>query len=396
MKERFNETLLANVDKLAEHFKLNCNSLILWQGGAMRAMLNKSLLALFFSLVAAVVYAQNNPAIPIVAIGDIHGDYDNFKKVLIDAGLINRRGNWIAGDTRFVQLGDLPDRGPDTEKIIKQMQKLQRQATKDGGEVFALIGNHEAMNIYGDLRYVHPGEYKALKGKNSRQLRSRYYDAEVARLSADDTFVADSRFKDQWLQSHPLGFVEHRIAWSPDGKFGSWVVANNAIVKVGRSLFVHGGISPRLLGMSIDDINSQVRNELKGDLPEEPGLSEAEDGPLWYRGLASNDEQLEADHVDDVLAAFDVDRIVLGHTPGLGTIVPRFGGKVLIIDTGISKYYGSHLASLRIEERNYFTIQNGEKIPLPNTNSEMLNYFERMAKGKPTQALLNRLEELKP
>jgi len=139
-----------------------------------------------------------------------------------------------------------------------------------------------------------------------------------------------------------------------------------------------------------------VRRELKGDLPEEPGLSEAQDGPLWYRGLASGDEQLEASHVDDVLAAFDVDKIVLGHTPGLGTIVPRFGGKVLIIDTGISKYYGSHLASLRIEEGNYFTIQNGEKILLPNTDSAMLSYFKHMAEVKPTQALLNRLEELKP
>ena len=395
MKERFNETLLANVGKLTEYYKLSCRSLIPRQ--AMRTMLNKSLLALFFCLMADVVSGQINPAGPIVAIGDIHGDYDNFKKVLIDSGLINRRGNWIAGNTRFVQLGDLPDRGADTEKIIVQMQKLQRQAIKDGGEVFALIGNHEAMNIYGDLRYVHPGEYKALKGKNSRRLRSRYYDAEVTRLSAaDDTFVADSRFKDQWLQSHPLGFVEHRIAWSPDGKFGSWVVTNKAIVKVGRSLFVHGGVSPKLLGMSIDDINSQVRRELKGDLPEEPGLSEAQDGPLWYRGLASGDEQLEASHVDDVLAAFDVDKIVLGHTPGLGTIVPRFGGKVLIIDTGISKYYGSHLASLRIEEGNYFTIQNGEKILLPNTDSAMLSYFKHMAEVKPTQALLNRLEELKP
>jgi hypothetical protein len=395
MKERFSETLLANVDKLMEHFKLSCKSLI--PRLAMQAMLNKGLLALFFSLMVGVVYGQINSASPIVAIGDIHGDYGNFKKVLINAGLINRRGNWSAADTRFVQLGDLPDRGPDTEKIIELMQKLQRQATKDGGEVFALIGNHEAMNIYGDLRYVHPGEYEALKGRNSQRLRSRYYDAEVTRLSAaDGTFVADEGFKDQWLQSHPLGFVEHRIAWSPEGKFGSWVVANNAIVKVGRSLFVHGGVSPKLLGMSIDDINSQVRRELKGDLPEELGLSEAEDGPLWYRGLASSDEELEADHVDDVLAAFDVDKIVLGHTPGLGTIVPRFGGKVLIIDTGISEYYGSHLASLRIEERNYFTIQNGEKIPLPNTNSEMLNYFERMAQDKPTQALLNRLEELKP
>jgi hypothetical protein len=148
--------------------------------------------------------------------------------------------------------------------------------------------------------------------------------------------------------------------------------------------------------MSIDEINNQVRRELSGDLPTELGLSEADDGPLWYRGLASNDEQQETTHVDAVLAAFDVDRIVIGHTPGLGTIVPRFGGKVLIIDSGISKYYGGHLASLRIEEDNYFTVQNGKRVLLPNSNSQMLAYFERMAQDEPSQALLNHIEGLKP
>lgn len=364
---------------------------------AILQMLRKSLLTLFLSLLVGMVYGQAEPVGPIVAIGDIHGDYDNFEKVLTEAGLINRRGNWIAGNTRFVQLGDLPDRGPDTDKIIEQMQKLQRQATKDGGEVFALIGNHEAMNIYGDLRFVHPGEYEALRDRNSRRLRDRYYDAEVASLTAaDKDFVADDAFEEQWLQRFPLGYVEHRIAWSPDGKFGSWVLANNAIAKVGRALFLHGGVSPKLLGMSIAEINDQIRQELGGELPEELGLSEAEDGPLWYRGLASNDEQQEAAHVDAVLEAFDVDRIVIGHTPGLGTIVPRFGGKVLIIDTGIAEYYGSHLASLRIEGDNYYTIQNGAKVALPHNSTEMLRYFERMAQDQPNQALLRRLEELKP
>jgi hypothetical protein len=362
----------------------------------MCSKLHLSLLALLLSLVVGVAYGQSDSTGPIVAIGDIHGDYDNFKKVLTEAGLINRRGNWIAENTRFVQLGDLPDRGPDTDKIIEQMQKLQRQAKRDGGQVFALIGNHEAMNVYGDLRYVHPGEYEALKSRNSRQLRDRYYDAEVANLTAaDKNFVADDAFEEQWLQRIPLGYVEHRIAWSPTGKFGSWVMANDAITKVGRALFLHGGVSSRLLGMSIDEINIQVRRELGGDLPEEPGLSEADDGPLWYRGLATGDEQQEADQVDAVLAAFDVDRIIIGHTPGLGTIVPRFGGKVLIIDAGIAEYYGSHLASLRIEGDNYFTIQNGNKVLLPSNSREMIRYFEQMAQHEPTQALLNRLEELK-
>ena len=332
----------------------------------------------------------------IVAIGDVHGDYDNFKKVLTEAGIINRRGNWIAGKTHFVQLGDLPDRGPDTDKVIEQMQKLQRQAKEAGGRVHALIGNHEAMNMYGDLRYVHPGEFAAFRSSRSREYRSRYYDAEVERLSAaNKNFVADKAFQDQWMEAHPLGFVEHRVAWAPSGDIGAWVIENSAIVKVNRLLFLHGGVSEKMLSMSIDEINNQVRDELKGNLPEEPGLSEAEDGPLWYRGLASEDEAIEAAHVDRVLSTFDVDHIVIGHTPGMGTIVPRFGNKVVIVDAGLSNYYGSHLASLLVEGENLFTLQAGERVPLPVNSTQLLEYYEAISRlPNPSAALLRRIDEL--
>lgn len=360
------------------------------------AVRSSRLTALVFVFLSSAIFGQQELTSPIVAIGDIHGDYNNFRAVLSEAGLTNRRGNWIGGDTRFVQLGDLPDRGPDTDKIIELMQKLQRQARRAGGDVIALIGNHEAMNIYGDLRYVHPGEYAAMRSRDARKLRSRYFDAEVERLTENvDNFVADDAFEKKWMDEHPLGFVEHRIAWSPEGKFGSWVIENQAIARVGRTLFLHGGVSPSLLAFSIDEINDKVKRELSGQRGEELGLSEADDGPLWYRGLASGDEAAEADHVARALEAFDVDRIVVGHTPGMGTVVPRFGGKVLVIDTGIAEYYGSHLASLRIEDENYFTIQNGQKTPLPNDESEVLDYFLEIAEfDNPTSALKARIEAL--
>jgi hypothetical protein len=363
-----------------------------------RNLLNRLTLALALLVCTSVGSAQElwQNVERIVAIGDVHGDYDNFKKVLTDAKLINRRGDWIAGNTHFVQLGDLPDRGPDTDKAIEQMQKLQRQAREAGGKVHALIGNHEAMNIYGDLRYVHPGEFAAFRSSRSRENRSRYYEAEVARLSAaNENFEANKAFRDQWMEAHPLGFVEHRMAWAPNGDIGAWVIENNAMVKINRVLFLHGGVSEKLLSMSIDEINNQVRDELNGNLPEEPGLSEAEDGPLWYRGLASEDEAIEATHVDRVLSAFDVDHIVIGHTPGMGTIVPRFGSKVIIIDTGLSNYYGGHLASLLVEGEELFTLQAGEQVPLPKEGVQLLEYFEAISRlPNPSAALLRRIDEL--
>ena len=62
-----------------------------------------------------------------------------------------------------------------TLKIIEHLQKLEKQAKKAGGRLHLLIGNHEHMNITGDLRYVHPGEYEAFETRNSKQLRNNYY-----------------------------------------------------------------------------------------------------------------------------------------------------------------------------------------------------------------------------
>ena len=97
----------------------------------------------------------------VVAIGDLHGDYGQYIEVMKSAGLINKSGKWIGGETHLVQTGDVTDRGADSRKIIDHLVKLSKQAKKKGGYVHLLIGNHETMNVIGDLRYVSPGEYAA-------------------------------------------------------------------------------------------------------------------------------------------------------------------------------------------------------------------------------------------
>lgn len=329
-----------------------------------------------------------------VAVGDVHGDYENFFQVLRQAGIVNRRGNWIADDTHLVQMGDLPDRGPDTDKAIDLLKKLERQAERRGGRVHVLIGNHEAMNMLGDLRYVHPGEYQAFVNRNSARLRERYYEAVVAsRQAADAEFEADAEFRALWEEQVPLGYVEHRLTWSPEGDYGSWVLGHNAVIKIDRVLFVHGGVGPEVLNLTLDDINAGVREELlQGEAGQfaDPGLATSEQGPLWYRGLASTEESLEAAHVDAALARYDVDHIVVGHTPGLGTIVPRFDGKVLVIDSGISGYYGGHLASLTIEDGQLFNTQQGQRLAIPVADADPIPYFEAVAELEAGMEVLQR------
>lgn len=46
----------------------------------------------------------------IVAVGDLHGDFGNAKKVLEMSGVIDTEGNWTGAVDFFVQTGDIIDR----------------------------------------------------------------------------------------------------------------------------------------------------------------------------------------------------------------------------------------------------------------------------------------------
>ena len=154
----------------------------------------------------------------VVAVGDIHGDFDNYMATLELAGLVDRKGKWAAGQTHFVQLGDLPDRGPDTLKIIEHISQLAKQAERKGGKVHGLIGNHEVMNVTGDLRYVSPGEYEAFVTRKSQALQDRHFEAYLAKLEQADpeAFMnLPEDFRDQFNARYPLGWIEHQQAWNP-------------------------------------------------------------------------------------------------------------------------------------------------------------------------------------
>ena len=336
----------------------------------------------------------------IVAIGDIHGDYQSYIKVLEEAGVVNKRAKWSAGKTHVVQVGDIPDRGPDTLKIIEHLQKLEKQAKKAGGYLHLLIGNHEYMNVSGDLRYVHPGEYEAFETRQSKKTRDNYYayvaktlasqrDSQTAKGSASTPLpVIDEAFKSDWYAKHPLGFVEHRLAWQPGGEIANWVSSHNTIIRINDVLFLHGGLSTDLLPLSMTDINEQIRSELRGESVSGAPLGAASYGPLWYRGLARNSERVERPVLDTVLEHFGAKMVVLGHTPDLNVITPRFDGEVIIIDTGMSAYYGGHRASLLIENGIATAIHGTRTQKVPESSQEIIPYFESLAEQFPANPRL--------
>ena len=308
------------------------------------------------------------PGQRIVAIGDIHGDFNAWRTIAQSAGLMDANGHWAGGTTIFVQTGDVPDRGPDTLQIIADLQRLQKEAPKAGGKVYALLGNHEVMNVTGDLRYVSQAEYAAFVTSNSARLRDQYYGRAQERI--EDAYRAQGNpdmtgleIRKAWYAANPLGKLEHQAAWDPNGKIGIWIVNHPAVLQLGDTIFVHGGLSGHYADKPIEDINKKARAELLAKDTAPGALINDARGPLWYRGLAKKPGEVAAAEEDEpivstqtaveveldkVLAAYGASRMVIGHTPQLAGIQIRYNDRLALIDTGISAYYGGKLSWLEI------------------------------------------------
>jgi len=310
----------------------------------------------------------------IVAVGDVHGDYGQFVALLRSAGLIDEDDHWIGGETHLVQTGDVPDRGPDTRKIMDLLMRLEDEAKKAKGYVHALIGNHEAMNVYGQLNYVHSGEWAAFAAEQSEDLR------EKANPSGGGLPDFNDAYRAAWFARYPLGYFEHRKAFDMLGTYGKWIAGHNAVIKINDTIFLHGGIGSGFVGESLKWLNQSIVGELRDFSKLQAGIATNSEGPLWYRGLAQQEEAIEEPHLEELLDNLEAKRIVIGHTVSPGTVWPRFGGRVVMIDVGMASAYGGRLACLVIEDGVPYTLHRGERIDFPkDAGPDLLRYVKEAA-----------------
>ncbi|KAI0091237.1 Metallo-dependent phosphatase-like protein [Irpex rosettiformis] len=290
----------------------------------------------------------------IVAVGDLHGDLGNALKVLHMANVVDGEGQWSGGVDFFVQTGDIIDRGDDTIKLYAWMDDLREQSLKKGGTVLTNLGNHEWMNVIGDWRYVHQSEIATFGTSEKRMAR-------LMRGRIGKTWAANYTTTSR-LPLHPsLGPPNTDYDPTDDSPLSHAAVS-----------FVHGGLAPDYPDLTpfpsrINELGSSLLYKLQHRNPPPaphpphpyPGLpsdaTPAEqqlygtNGPLWYRGWALEPEQKVCSAVDDVLQRTGTRRMIMGHTPNFEKIVSRCGGKIIIIDTGISHAYGGVLSALSIE-----------------------------------------------
>ncbi|KAJ4976408.1 hypothetical protein NE237_001514 [Protea cynaroides] len=99
----------------------------------------------------------------LIAIGDLHGDLHKFKECLKLARLTDGNDRWIGGNTTVVQIGDVLDRGGDELKILYFLEKLKHEASRSGGSIITMNGNHEINNINGDFKCTSKAGFNEFK-----------------------------------------------------------------------------------------------------------------------------------------------------------------------------------------------------------------------------------------
>jgi len=330
----------------------------------------------FFILVALVsrssagIQCEWSGVEKIVAIGDLHGDYQNFVKILLGTQVVDNNLHWMAGKTHLVQTGDIPDRGPDARGIFDLLMRLEKEAENAGGMVHALIGNHEELNITGLVfrypDYMTVDQFISFLPDGYRRQKERVLGRMIRNLEAKGQGSQRENLSNEFwskLKDDLEAQKEYLVHF--DEIYGAWILKHNAVIKINDIIFVHGGISEKYSLWKIEDINNRLRQELS-ELAKaavnpgstrlvQPEIAYRGDSPLWFRDLAVVPEEDLKDEVDRILANLGAKVMVIAHTPRIPSIreMRRFEGKVWIIDTGISRVYGGRLSALIIENGDF-------------------------------------------
>lgn len=329
----------------------------------------------------------------VVAISDVHGDYEAMVQTLASAGIIDAEGAWAGGESHLVITGDLLDRGPDSRPVMDLIMKIEAEAEAAGGAVHQLLGNHEVMNLVGDLRYVAAEEFAAFADDEDPDEREAWFQRH---LDTKSIVLDEEAEREAFNERYPPGFFGHRRAFRSDGQYGAWLLGKPLVVVINGTAFVHGGLSPVVGDIGLAGVNDGMMSEVAeyvgalevvtgaglidpaenfyrhasvlekavtaGLAPEVAAAVETvirlnasevhgPTSPLWYRGNVGCGAPVEQDRLAAVLTSIGANRVVIGHTPTMTRqVLSRLDGKVIEIDTGmLSAYYRGSGHALVIE-----------------------------------------------
>ena len=259
----------------------------------------------------------------IAALSDIHGQYDLLIELLQNNKIIDKNLNWSFGKGHFVIVGDIFDRGDKVNEILWFIYELEMQAKNAGGRVHYLLGNHEYMVLYNDLRYIH----------EKYNIVSKLLNLEYDQLYGDNTII------------------------------GRWLRSKSTIVKINDILFTHGGISEDFIsqeGFNINKINNTMRKSIprlkelrnfrkNGQSKDLYNMYFGSNSLIWYRGYFEG-VLIDTD-ISNILKLVDANHIVVGHTSNK-KVVQLYDNKIIGVDSSIKK--GKYGELLIIKNKRFF------------------------------------------
>lgn len=220
--------------------------------------------------------ARELPPRELWAVGDVHGALDKLRALLEAAGLIGAAGGWTGGTAHLVFLGDYLDRGPDGAGVVRLVRGLEAGARAAGGQVTALLGNHEVMFL--------AALHFARRDPHDRHGFREYWRAnggqpgDAARVTPEDL---------------------------------AWLLARPALARAGRWLLLHADTPMYLrLGGSVEAVNARVAGLLGSHDPHVWGTFANAFADRFAFAAPGGERAAQT-----LLDTFGGQRLAHGHTP---------------------------------------------------------------------------------
>lgn len=287
----------------------------------------------------------------VVVIGDLNAQNALLRRYLVDLKLLKPNGGWCGGRTVLVQMGDIPNRGAGARAAMELMMELRPKALDAGGDVIWLLGNHEVMSVLGHEAYVTAEEYLEFAREDEIEefyvKRTRFvYEL----LGAPDVpglvEPLGGRMK-AWEEGNAPGKDTYRKAMSLSGKYGKYIRKLPVAFRLGRLLFIHGGLSPGWASRGLEGLQRAARDEWakKPRFYQElapDSIFRDPLGPLWHRAYCIAKAKLVRRDLSDALDLVGAEQMLVGHTrtdsidhgrPSVPLLRQR--GRVIMTDVGL-------------------------------------------------------------
>ena len=180
-------------------------------------------------LCAPAIFAGEEPAAGphvftdiarVVAIGDVHGSFDQVRMLLEGLSLIDESLAWSGGETHLVFVGDLLDRGPADRELLDLVRRLQEEAAAAGGRLHVLLGNHDTMNLVYDFRYVSREGFRAFE--EFEQPEDRPDAWKEYKRSMRGSALKHDQLRAAFDKRYPPGYFGRARSFGSGGVYGEW------------------------------------------------------------------------------------------------------------------------------------------------------------------------------